>query len=242
MNQKLATNLDAAFAPYSDEPSVQETKEELLSDLLEKFHELKAQGMSDEDAYEATVNSIGDVSEIIAGHNKERVRPTRKINVSSKKLLGSDLSGSDVHDGRFKYSALKGADFSSSDLSGSVFESTDLREATFDGSDLSNAEFKNAALAGASFKGCKLNNTIFSRSALPGANFDGQTLVGTVFNGPGLKDTSFKKAILRSVSFDNTNVKKANFDGAVMDKLTYAVLQGLGADLKNVTVISDQGE
>lgn len=242
MKQKLATYLDAAFAPYSDEPSVQEMKEELLSDLLEKFHELKAQGMSDEDAYAATVNSIGDVSEMIAGHNKERVRPTRTIHVSSKKLLGSDLSGSDVPDGRFTSSALKGADLSSSDLSGSVFESTDLREATFDGSDLSNVEFKNAALAGASFKRCTLNNTIFNKSALPGASFDGQTLVGTVFKGAGLKDTSFKHAILRRVSFEKTNVKKAHFDGAVMDKLTYAVLQSLGADLKNVTVISDQRE
>jgi uncharacterized protein YjbI with pentapeptide repeats len=242
MKQKLATYLDAAFAPYRDEPSVQETKEELLSDLLEKFHELKAQGMSDEDAYEATVNSIGDVSEIVAGHHEERVRPTRTRNVSSKKLLGSDLSGSAVHDGRFTHSALKGTDLSRSDLSGSVFESTDLREATFDGSDLSHAEFKHAALAGASFKGCKLNHTIFSRSALPGVSFDGQTLVGTIFNGAGIKDTSFKHAILRSVSFENTNVKKAHFDGAVMDKLTYAVLQGLGADLQNVTVISDQGE
>jgi len=77
-------------------------------------------------------------------------------------------------------------------------------------------------------KGCKLHNTIFSRSALPEVSFDGQTLVGTVFKGAGLKDTSFKNAILRRVSFDNMNVTKAHFDGAVMDKLTYAVLQGLG--------------
>jgi len=52
----------------------------------------------------------------------------------------------------------------------------------------------------------------------------------------------FKNAILRSVSFENTNVKKAHFDGAVMDKLTYAVLQSLGTELKIITVISDQRE
>lgn len=88
MKQKLAAYLDAAFAPYSDEPSVQETKEELLSDLLEKFHELKSHGMSDEEAYTATVNSIGDISEIIVGQNKERVRPTHKINGVIEKTAG----------------------------------------------------------------------------------------------------------------------------------------------------------
>jgi hypothetical protein len=32
-------------------------------------------------------------------------------------------------------------------------------------------------------------------------------------------------------------IKTIRFDGATMDKLTYAALKGLGADLSNVTVI-----
>jgi BTB/POZ domain-containing protein KCTD9 len=34
-----------------------------------------------------------------------------------------------------------------------------------------------------------------------------------------------------------TDTKKAIFDGVTMDKLTYAVLKGNGANLTNVTVI-----
>ena len=61
----------------------------------------------------------------------------------------------------------------------------------------------------------------------------------------GLKFT-FKGATLKNVSFlpafalTNKNyraIKTINFDGAMMDKLTYAALKGMNADLSQVTII-----
>ena len=48
---------------------------------------------------------------------------------------------------------------------------------------------------------------------------------------------------LSSTRFSLTNksyraIKTICFDGATMDKLTYAALKGLGADLSKVTVLS----
>ena len=65
------------------------------------------------------------------------------------------------------------------------------------------------------------------------------------FDLPALKDVSFQGATLRNVSFRPVGIwslKRAiqsiHFDGALMDKLTYAALKGIGADVSKVTVLS----
>lgn len=56
------------------------------------------------------------------------------------------------------------------------------------------------------------------------------------------KGVTFRGATLRDVSFRawsrkyRTAIRTVAFDGARMDKLTYAGLKGMGADLSNVTV------
>jgi Arc/MetJ-type ribon-helix-helix transcriptional regulator len=65
MEDKLRQFLDKAFAPYGDFPSRSEVTKELLANLTEKYQDLKQQGMSDEEAYQTTVNSFGDVEEIM---------------------------------------------------------------------------------------------------------------------------------------------------------------------------------
>ena len=74
---------------------------------------------------------------------------------------------------------------------------------------------------------------------------DGQTFIGVTFELPALKDVSFQGATLKQVSFRTVGIwsmKRAiqsiRFDGAMMDKLTYAALKGIGADVSNVTVLS----
>jgi hypothetical protein len=44
MNEKLTTYLKGVFAPYEGVKSVAELKADLLSDLQERFRELKAEG------------------------------------------------------------------------------------------------------------------------------------------------------------------------------------------------------
>ena len=59
MNDQLSTYVNGVFAPYEGVKSVAELKADLLSDLQERFRELKAEGKDDETALTMTIESIG---------------------------------------------------------------------------------------------------------------------------------------------------------------------------------------
>jgi len=287
MNEKLNQYLNGVFAPYEGVKSVAELKADLLSDLQERFRELRAEGKDDETAYQMTIDSIGDIEQTV----QEVANLTRSLerqvltNFSGSDLAKSDLAGVTVHKGKFEGSALGGSDFSSADLSGTSFYASDVREANFDGTNLTDCTLYASDLTGASFNktvlvrtkfdvsdmtrakftdvklvDVKLNmsdlkeatfeNCIFSgvdfSSDLRGVSFDGQTFIGVKFDKAGLNDVSFKGATLKNVSFTPpfslskkyyNAIKTIKFDGASMDKLTYAAVKGLGADVSKVSII-----
>jgi len=287
MNEKINQYLNGVFAPYDGVKSVSELKADLLSDLQERFRELKAEGKDDETAFEMTIDSIGDIEQTVQEVANLSRSLERKVltNFSGSDLAKSDLAGVTVHKGKFEGSALGGSDFSSADLSGTSFYASDVREANFDGTNLTDCTLYASDLTGASFNktvlvrtkfdvsdmtrakftdvklvDVKLNmsdlkeatfeNCIFSgvdfSSDLRGVSFDGQTFIGVKFDKAGLNDVSFKGATLKNVSFTPpfslskkyyNAIKTIKFDGASMDKLTYAALKGLGANVSNVTVI-----
>ena len=286
MNEKLNQYLNGVFAPYEGVKSVAELKADLLSDLQERFRELKAEGKDDETAYQMTIDSIGDIEQTV----QEVANLTRSLerqvltNFSGSDLAKSDLAGVTVHKGKFEGSALGGSDFSGADLTGTTFYASDVREANFDETNLTDCTLYASDLTGASFnktilvrtkfdvsdltrakftdvklvdvklkmsdlKEATFENCIFSgvdfSSDLRGVSFEGQTFIGVKFDKAGLNDVSFKGATLKNVSFTPpfslskkyyNAIKTIKFDGASMDKLTYAALKGLGADVSNVTV------
>ena len=62
MNEKINQYLHGVFAPYDGVKSVAELKADLLSDLQERFRELKGEGRDDETALamiEAGADRIG---------------------------------------------------------------------------------------------------------------------------------------------------------------------------------------
>lgn len=259
MNEKLMKYLDSVFSPYEDERVVRDLKEELFVDLQEKLNDFKNQGYDDETAYSMTIDSIGDVKEIIESISVKTKELKQMVSNDFSKinLQNSDFKGVIVHEGIFDSSDLRGSDFNGSDLSNSSFKASDLRNVKFEDanlsgakiamSDLRNASLNDADLTGAkltmcdlrttSFQGSILKNTDFNGSDLSGVCLDNQTFTGTSFQNAGLTGTSFRNAFFRNVSFRWTDAKKAIFDGATMDKLTYAVLKGSKANLTNVTVI-----
>ncbi len=239
VNEKLVRYLDGVFSQYEDEGAVRELKEELKTSLQERWSDLRQQGYDDETAYRMTIDSIGDISETIrsvAGKAKE-LKQMVKRNFSLTQLEDSDLQGISIRDGKFNYSALRGSDFSGSDLTNCSFLCSDLSSVKFDGSNLTGARITMASMEGASFERCVLNQTHFNTTDLSGLRFENLTLEGTIFDKTDLSGTSFRNSVLRNVSFRNSDVRKAIFDGATMDKLTYAVLKGYGAELTNVIVI-----
>lgn len=79
-----------------------------------------------------------------------------------------------------------------------------------------------------------------SKSGLVGATF-----IGVKFDQAALKDVSFQGATLKQVSFrpaglwssSKRAMQSIHFDGALMDKVTYAALKCIGADVSKVTVL-----
>jgi uncharacterized protein YjbI with pentapeptide repeats len=287
MNEQLTNYVNGVFAPYEEVKSVAELKADLLSDLQERFRELKAEGKDDETALNMTIESIGDIEQtVLEVANLSRALERQvAINLSGSDLTQSDFAGVTAQKGKFHGSMLRGADFSGADLTGSSFSGSDIREATFDRANLTDCTFSALDLRGASFREAVLVRTNFKSSGLDGARFigvrltdvkfttsdlrktifenctfigvdfhysdlsgqrlGGQTFIGVSFDWPALKDVSFQGATLKQVSFRQTGIwslkraiQSVRFDGAMMDKLTYAALKGIGADVSKVTVLS----
>ena len=291
MNEKITNYLNGVFAPYDGVKSVAELKADLLSDLQERFRDLKAEGKDDETAFEMTIDSIGDIEQTVQDVANISRSLERQVltNFSASNLPQSDFAGVTAHKGKFDASALHGSNFSGADLTGSSFKASDVREANFDGANLTDCtmyvsdftdasfkktilvrtEFNTSDLSRAKFSGVKLidvklittdlketifENCIFSgvdfkNIDLRGVCFDGQTFIGVKFDMASLNEVSFKGATFKNVSFIAAltwtswskkyyrAIKTICFDGATMDKLTYATLKGLEADLSKVTVV-----
>jgi uncharacterized protein YjbI with pentapeptide repeats len=179
-------------------------------------------------------------------------------------MRGSDFSGADLTGSSFHACDMRGSHFARANLTDCAFSATDLVDANFREAILVRTAFKASALDGAKFIGVKLTDVTFSTNDLRKATFesctflgvdfhytdlsgqrlDGQTFIGVKFDLPALKNVSFRGATLRNVSFRPVGIwslKRAiqsiHFDGALMDKLTYAALKGIGADVSGVTVL-----
>ena len=96
------------------------------------------------------------------------------------------------------------------------------------------------------FENCTFNGVDFKQSDLRGMCLDGLTFIGVKLGEAALKEVTFRGATLKNVSFAPPwsltkayyrAIKTICFDDAKMDKLTYAALKGLGADLSKVTLI-----
>jgi uncharacterized protein YjbI with pentapeptide repeats len=242
MDENLSRFLDGLFARYEETEEVKVIKEELLHDLEERYADLQRQGYDEENTYNLTVGSIGDISEImesVAAQTKTLLQLPRK-NFNAANLREANLSGVAVQQSQFNAADLRDADFSGSDLSGSSFRLCEIRNACFAGANLSGVTFVWCDLREATFSSVILDQTHFERCEMRDTTFDYLTLNDTVFKHTSLRDATFRQAVLRRVTF-KTNVQSILFDGASMDQFTYAALKSLGADLSEVTVLQTEG-
>ncbi|WP_276132572.1 pentapeptide repeat-containing protein [Polluticoccus soli] len=180
----------------------------------------------------------------------------RGSDFSGSDLTGSSITGSDVREASFDGANLTDCTLSVSDLTGASFDKTILVRTEFNKSGLDGAKFINAELVDVKLTKTDLTKTIFENcvftgvdfdcSDLRGVRFDGQTFIGVKFHNGAMNDATFNGATLKNVSFRSTfaltnryyrAIATIRFDGATMDKLTYASLKGLGADLSKVTII-----
>ena len=183
----------------------------------------------------------------------------RGSDFSGADLTGSSFYASDVREANFDGTNLTDCILSTSDLTGASFNKTILVRTEFNTSDLTQAKFSDVKMIDVKLTMTDLRETIFENCIFSGVDFktidlrgvcfDGQTFIGVKFDMASLNEASFKGATFKNVSFLATvnwytwskkhyrAIKTINFDGATMDKLTYATLKGLEADLSKVTVI-----
>ena len=261
MNEKLNQYLNGVFAPYEGAKSVAELKADLLSDLQERFNELKAEGKDDETAFEMTIASIGDIEQTVlemANLSRSLERQVR-INLYAVDLQESDFAGVIAHEGKFKVCQLRGANFAGADLTGSSFKGSDVGEANFAGTDLTGSSFWGSIVHGANFDGANLTDCNFSVTDLTDASFRKSILVRTTLNMSGqgakftdanlidvkltkteLRQTIFENCTFAGVDFDYCDLRGICFDGQTFigvrfDKSTLNDVSFRGATLKNVS-------
>jgi len=242
MNEKLTMYVNDVFAPYDGITSVSELKADLLSDLQERFHELKAEGKDDETALEMTIDSIGDIEQTVqevANLSRSLERQVR-INLTATNLKDSDFAGVTLHKGTFKASALSKADFSGADLTGSSFTVSNAREANFDGANLTDCDFYATDLAGASFCKSILVRTKMNVSTLKDAKFRDTRLTDVKLTKSDLKTATFVNCIFNGVDFKSSDLRGLCFDGQTFngvsfDKSALNDASFRGATLRNVS-------
>lgn len=163
----------------------------------------------------------------------------REANFDSANLTDCNLTALDLRDTSFIKSILVRTNFSTSGLDGAKFIGVKLTNVKFNQTDLRKTNFENCIFIGVDFNQCDLR----------GLCLDGQTFNGVKFDKAALNEVTLKGAILKNVSFlapftwtswskkYYRAIKTICFDGATMDKLTYAALKGMEADLSKVTVV-----
>lgn len=82
MNKQLRVYLDKMFAPHEHLKGVDDLKEELGVNLSDKYDDYKQSGYADAQAFKLTIDSIGDVSELL-----ETIDPEYKKERESRRVL-----------------------------------------------------------------------------------------------------------------------------------------------------------
>lgn len=79
MEDKLRAHMEHLFRDVPVTKKSVELKEEILQNLVDKYHDLIAEGKSEEAAYNIAVASVGDISELLDSLKDESVAPDPKI-------------------------------------------------------------------------------------------------------------------------------------------------------------------
>lgn len=200
--------------------------------------------------------SKSDFAGVTAHKRKFYGSDLRGSDFSGADLTNSSFIGSDVREANFDSTNMTDCKLSANDLTDSSFNKTILVRTEFSASDLTRAKFTDVEMIEVKltatdlrktvFENCIFNGVDFKSSDLNGVCFDGQTFIGVRFDKAEMNEVTFNGATLRNVSFRPsfalTNkyyraIKTICFDGAMMDKLTYAALKSIGADMSKVTLV-----
>lgn len=91
INARLRNHIDTLFSGVAQSVRVQEIKEEMLRNLMEKYYDLIAEGKDEETAYSIAISGIGDVSVLLeedrAGGDSNMEQQMQKYKARSAVLI-----------------------------------------------------------------------------------------------------------------------------------------------------------
>src|SRR5690625_6930034 len=134
MINQIKTHVQSIFAPYQKVRTAQELEEEFIQNLKERYNDYIKQGYSEAEAYRMTIDSIGEISELIESINLQHseLEQAVQMNYSRQILRNSDFRSVTVNKGKFNSSYLSDLDFSHSYLTKCEFKSSSLQNCIFE--------------------------------------------------------------------------------------------------------------
>jgi len=73
MNDMIKNHVESLFERAPSTRRANELKDELISNLTARYHDLLSQGMDEDAAYKTTIDGIGDISELISSLREQEV-------------------------------------------------------------------------------------------------------------------------------------------------------------------------
>ncbi len=133
VKDKLVKHIETLFQPYEKTEELLEFKSEILLNLTDRYNDYLEEGLSQEDAFDKTIQSIGDMAQLISENqgDVEAASRTLLINFSASNLKEGDFRNESIVGGAFNASNLKGANFSNTKIEDSNFNSSDLNGVVF---------------------------------------------------------------------------------------------------------------
>lgn len=86
MKEKFEKYLNRKFKRFGKNPEVEELKEEIVNDLLEKSEEVKDVVKDDDENYEICINSLGDLYSLIKEYKKDFNKLEKRIDLPKYRL------------------------------------------------------------------------------------------------------------------------------------------------------------
>lgn len=236
LSEELELYVESCFRPYKKDKTYEEKKKELLELLGNVKLKLENDGLKDAEVQDMLIEKLksGEISIdnhtlVIDDHN--RVEHVKKI------FVNADLEWLTFINVKYKLCDFKGLSIVQKVMSHSDFNGCYLRKVNIIHSKISSTTFEKSDLTQSHFEHCEITNSSLYGCHLPNISIDESSLINVLFENCYFKNISFENSKLINVNFKSCTIKKLNFIGVTMDKLTYHILEGEGADLRGVEVI-----
>ncbi|MFX0571677.1 pentapeptide repeat-containing protein [Bacillus sp. FSL K6-4563] len=236
LSEKLELYVESCFRPYKKDKTYEEKKKELLEMLGKVKLKLDNAGTKDEEVQDMLIEKLKS-GEISIDVNTLDIDDHNRVEHVKKIFVNADLDWLTFINVKYKLCDFKGLSIVQKVMNHSEFNGCYLRKMNVSNSKISTSTFEKSDLTQSHFEHCEITNSSLYGCHLPNVRIDESTLINVSFENCYFKNISFENSKLINVNFKSCTFKKLNFIGVTMDKMTYYILEGEGADLSGVKVI-----